>query len=271
MRARVWQALVGAVVSVGLVVGLGASPAAAAVGTFEDDDFNVHEPLIEILVLRGVTVGCNTGGTRYCPTAPVTRAQMASFIIRALQSGGADTAPGSPDAFVDDNGNVHEANINSIAALGISLGDGSGRFRPSDPITRGEMALFIRRGFRFPTATSNRFTDVFGEYVEPANAIANAGVSFGCNLLGTLFCPNDTVNRDQMASFLVRALASSMIGISLPNPVVLPPIPGLGLPPLPGQIPGLTGIPGISTLPGFSGLPGLPPVPSVPTPPLPLP
>jgi hypothetical protein len=169
---------------------------------------------------------------------------------------------GSPDAFGDDDGNIHEDNINAIAALGISLGDGQGRFRPLDPITRGEMALFMRRGFRFPQATTNKFTDVSGEYVEPANAVAAAGVTFGCTVDGTKFCPNDTVNRDQMASFLVRALASKLVGIALPNPVVLPAIPGLGLPPLPGvPLPPLDQL--LNQLPA-NQLP-------VPLPPLPLP
>lgn len=261
MRARVWHVLLGALVSAGLVVGLGASPAAGLVGTFEDDDGNVHEALIEILVARDVTIGCNTGGTRYCPTVPVSRAQMASFVIRALRSGGATLPAAAPDAFIDDDGNVHEPNIDLIAALGISLGDGVGHFRPSDPITRGEMALFIRRGFKFPPATGNRFTDVSGLYVEPANAVASAGVSFGCNITGTLFCPNDVVNRDQMASFLVRALASNLVGISLPNPVVLPPLPGLGLPPLPGLPTGLAGLsPDALAQVGLGSLPGLPPL-----------
>lgn len=240
MRFRKWGAvLVGltAVVSVGVA---GMAPA-SGLGRFEDDDTNVHQVLIEILATRQITIGCNPGGTKYCPTVPVTRAQMASFIIRALRGGGANVPAGSPDAFTDDNGNVHEDNINAIAALGVSLGDGAGHFRPDDPINRGEMALFIRRGFAFPQATGNRFTDVSGEYVEPANALASAGVSLGCNLLGTLFCPNDVVNRDAMASFLVRALGSKLVGIALPNPVILPSglptIPPLPLPP--GVIPAI--------------------------------
>jgi hypothetical protein len=248
-----------AVMVAAVVWGSGMAPA-AGLGSYADDDGNVHEALVEILVARSVTVGC--APAKYCPTAVVTRGQMASFIIRALRSGGAVVPAGSPDAFGDDDGNIHEDNINAIAALGISLGDGQGRFRPLDPITRGEMALFMRRGFRFPQATTNKFTDVSGEYVEPANAVAAAGVTFGCTVDGTKFCPNDTVNRDQMASFLVRALASKLVGIALPNPVVLPAIPGLGLPPLPGvPLPPLDQL--LNQLPA-NQLP-------VPLPPLPLP
>jgi hypothetical protein len=34
---------------------------------------------IEELVLRGITVGC--GGGNYCPASPVTRGQMAVFLV----------------------------------------------------------------------------------------------------------------------------------------------------------------------------------------------
>jgi hypothetical protein len=227
---RTVRRLLAAVVAAAVVLGSGVTPAAAA-GSYGDDDGTVHEVLIEILVSRGITVGCAPG--KYCPTAKVTRGQMASFIIRSLRAGGAQLPASAPDAFKDDNGNVHEQNINMIAALGISLGDGVGNFKPLDPITRGEMALFMRRGFKFPQASGNKFADVTGIYVEPANAVANAGVTFGCTIDQTRFCPNDTVQRDQMASFLIRALASRAVGISLASPITLPEIPGLGLPPLP--------------------------------------
>jgi hypothetical protein len=37
-------------------------------------------------------------------------------------------------------------------------------------------------------------------------AQAGAGATEGCNQSGTLYCPNDLVRRDQMASFIGRAL-----------------------------------------------------------------
>ena len=33
---------------------------------------------------RGVTRGCATDPLNYCPAKPVTRAQMASFFVRAI-------------------------------------------------------------------------------------------------------------------------------------------------------------------------------------------
>jgi hypothetical protein len=39
--------------------------------------------------------------------------------------------------------------------------------------------------------------------------VRDAGITTGCNRGGTLFCPEDAVDRDQMATFLVRALGLS--------------------------------------------------------------
>lgn len=41
-------------------------------------------PWIEELARRGVTSGCTT--TEYCPGSPVTRAQMAAFVVRSMEA-----------------------------------------------------------------------------------------------------------------------------------------------------------------------------------------
>ena len=43
-----------------------------------------HQPGINALAASGVTVGCATNPLRFCPTEAVTRAQMATFLTRAL-------------------------------------------------------------------------------------------------------------------------------------------------------------------------------------------
>ena len=59
------------------------SPAAAA--GFSDTRGNTHESAIDSLAEAGITVGCSADPLRYCPTVPVTRAQMASFLHRAMR------------------------------------------------------------------------------------------------------------------------------------------------------------------------------------------
>ena len=53
--------------------------------TFVDDDNSEFEADIERLASAGITLGCNPpANDRFCPTDPVTRGQMASFLARAL-------------------------------------------------------------------------------------------------------------------------------------------------------------------------------------------
>lgn len=62
---------------------------------FVDDDGSEFEPDIQRLAVAGVTVGCNPpDNTRFCPDQPVTRAQMASFLGRALGLTPIEPAPG---------------------------------------------------------------------------------------------------------------------------------------------------------------------------------
>ena len=52
---------------------------------FTDDDGSIHEPAIDAIAAEGVTLGCNPPvNDHYCPDEPVSRAQMASFLVRAL-------------------------------------------------------------------------------------------------------------------------------------------------------------------------------------------
>lgn len=115
---------------------------AASHDYFADDDGSPHEDDINALAQAGITVGCHTLSS-YCPDAPLTRAQMASFFVRALDLGSADA-----DFFVDDSTSVHQSNINAIAAAQITLGcnpPANDQFCGSRDLTRGHIAAFIRR------------------------------------------------------------------------------------------------------------------------------
>jgi subtilisin family serine protease len=111
---------------------------------FVDDDGSVFEDSIDKLAVAKVTAGCNPPlNDRFCPGDNVTRGQMAAFLVRALGL----TDSGSVD-FTDDNGSVFEANIEMLAAAGITKGCNppvNDRFCPNDYVTRGQMAAFLQR------------------------------------------------------------------------------------------------------------------------------
>jgi glucose/arabinose dehydrogenase len=107
---------------------------------FSDDNGTTHEANINRLAFAGIVAGC--GGGRYCPTATMTRGQMASILARALALPSTST-----DFFDDDDGKAHEADINRLAAAGITGGCGPRRFCPAAGVTREQMAAFLRRAF----------------------------------------------------------------------------------------------------------------------------
>ena len=132
-----------------LLVTAASIPPAPDLGPFVDDDGNLHEPNIAALATAGVTNGCDAGDpTLYCPDANVTRGQMASFLVRAFGLDDPMFAPADLDPYSDDDGNIHEANIASIAGLGITNGCDAADptlFCPTEPVTRGQIGQFHRK------------------------------------------------------------------------------------------------------------------------------
>ena len=86
---------------------------ATATDFFVDDEGSMHEDDINRLTASGITGGCGTD--TYCPTSGVSRAQMASFLARAMELASAPT-----DYFGDDDGSVHEPDINRLAGAAVT-------------------------------------------------------------------------------------------------------------------------------------------------------
>jgi hypothetical protein len=63
-----------------LARGFALAPATGDV--FTDDNGHGHEDSINRLAASGITLGCTP--TRFCVTGKVTRGQLASFLVRAL-------------------------------------------------------------------------------------------------------------------------------------------------------------------------------------------
>jgi len=167
---------------------------------FSDIATSTFLDAIHWIYYEGITVGC--GGGKYCPTASVTRAQMALFIMRAF-----DVPASSTDFFDDDNGVTGEGAINALAAAGITTGCAPNRFCPTARVTRAQMALFLDRAIEppLPPTSVDFFDDDDGKTGEAAiNRLAAAGITGGCG--PRKYCPTASVTRGQMAAFLRRAL-----------------------------------------------------------------
>ncbi|MBW3659023.1 MAG: S-layer homology domain-containing protein [Actinobacteria bacterium] len=166
---------------------------------FTDTYGTVHAPSIERIAAAGVTTGCGDG--RYCPTARVTRAQMATFLTRAF-----DLPAGEPVSFSDvPDGHTHAAGIAAAVSAGLASGYRDGSFRPEQLLNREQMAAMLQRGLHLEEEDGVRFVDTAASaYRGAINALSTAEITGGCDEFR--YCPIDAVNRGQMASFLARTL-----------------------------------------------------------------
>jgi hypothetical protein len=171
---------------------------------FTDTGSSLFVDAIDWLADSNITQGCNPPfNTRYCPTDPVSRGEMAVFLSRAF--GLPDTGT---DFFDDDDGRFYEGAANRLAAAGLTVGCGSRRFCGESDIRRDEMAAMLARGLSLPPSSTDRFTDDEGSVFESAiNKLAAAGITQGCNPpANTRFCPTELVTRGQMAAFIKRSV-----------------------------------------------------------------
>jgi hypothetical protein len=91
-----------------------------------------------------ITTGCST--TTYCPDATVTRGQMAVFLIRA-QFGDTFAPATTPDFDDVAASDPFRPYINKMRELGITTGCSMTSYCGNDPVTRGQMAVFLVRDF----------------------------------------------------------------------------------------------------------------------------
>ena len=160
---------------------------------------------IEWLAEAGISMGCNPpANTAFCPDDQITRGQMAAFLVRAL-----GYAESGSYEFSDDDATPFELDVERLAEAGVTYGcdPANNLFCPDDPVSRGQMAAFLRRALDESGSASPvmSFADddqsVFESDIE---WLASVGITTGC--APELFCPDDLVTRSQMAAFLHRAL-----------------------------------------------------------------
>jgi hypothetical protein len=105
---------------------------------FGDDNGSPHEPDINALAAAGITSGCGPG--QFCPSQLLSRQQLASMLVEAL-----DLPSSSASSFRDLSGVPDAADVNALRAAGITSGCAPDQFCPWDGISREQMAAFLRR------------------------------------------------------------------------------------------------------------------------------
>jgi len=103
-------------------------------------------PWIEELAREGVVSGC--AANLYCPNNLLTRAEMAVLLTLAR---GETPPPATGTRFGDVPADYWAARfIEQLAADGVTGGCGGGNYCPDQPVTRGEMAVFLAAAFHLP-------------------------------------------------------------------------------------------------------------------------
>jgi len=171
------------------------------------------EEFINKIYENGITSGCSKDPLMYCPEDTVTRAQMAVFLERGIND--SDYSPPGATGVFDDCPVSHWAAdwVEQFYADGITSGCSTNpmMYCPDDLVTRAQMAVFLLRsmygnGYTPPSA-AGIFDDVpvthwAADWIE---ALHDEGITGGCSTNPPLYCPDDVVNRAQMAVFIVRA------------------------------------------------------------------
>ena len=104
---------------------------------------------IQWLVDQSITAGCGTD--IYCPDQSVTRAQMAVFIVKAVE-GSTFVPPACTGVFNDVPcpGGFAVDFIEYLASTGVTAGCGDGNYCPDANISNGQMAVFLVKAFNIP-------------------------------------------------------------------------------------------------------------------------
>ena len=116
---------------------------------FTDVTFNQYNSFyIQGIYDLGITAGCGDG-TTYCPNVPVTRAQMSALIWRA-EHGDGRLRPARESSTTCPARASSRTTSRRLYNEGVTAGCGNDNFCPHQPISNGQMAVFIAKAFGIP-------------------------------------------------------------------------------------------------------------------------
>ena len=167
-------------------------------------------------------VAQGTSNRTFSPGQAVTRAQFATFLARALEESGG-VLQVAPPRFTDLTGVSHATAIGQLAGIGVVGGFSDGTFRPSQTVTRGQMASMLvkaaeyRTGQRLDAPSRDWFVDDSGTHERAINQIADAGWAAGDG--DGHFDAASSLQRGHLALFLARWLDTMVAdhGVRLPS------------------------------------------------------
>ena len=195
------------------VLGLFAPNTGQAAGGFKDVSPN-YTFYNEVLYLSSQEIIYGFSDGTFKPNDTVTRAQAAIMIGRALDLNGnqRDTT------FRDVTSNVTGSGyIAAAVEKGIISGFSDGTYRPYQPVSRGQMAIFLNRAFTLSIGQTNSFSDVSSNMAAYQSILNVAADGIASGYSDGTYRPDLAVTRGQFSAFMARTLEPSFRGISIPD------------------------------------------------------
>ena len=128
----------------------------------------------------------------------INRTDAAVLIANVL---GLDTEK-APDAGFKDVPDRAKGAVNALKEAGITNGKSADQFGSSQPITRGEMAIWLQKGFDLTGSVELPFKDVKGDYVSAVQALFENKIAEGVNK--NQFGIHQPIKRGDFAIFLYK-------------------------------------------------------------------
>ncbi len=175
---------------------------------------------VETALHGGLSPGCDATG--YCPDLPVTRSEIAMFLLRGKE-GGAYSPPScpGPDPYGDVAAGdlfcpwIQDAALNGYMNA-CDTAPTPDLFCPDAPVQRQQLAMLILRTVEGSSYTpagcaSQPYLDVdiADPYCPWIQEIQTRGITLGCDLVGN-YCPLEPVTRSAMAALLGRGFGLTL-------------------------------------------------------------
>ncbi|MBA9026679.1 S-layer homology domain-containing protein [Peribacillus huizhouensis] len=175
-----------------LVAGAIAPIASAAFSDVSDK----YKDAVDYLVSKGAN---GLTETSFGVSEEITRVDAAVLIVKVL---GLDIEAAPASGFTDVPARAAKY-VNALKAAGITSGKTATSFDASSKITRGELAVWIQKGFDLKGDGSVNFTDVSDRYKEAVSALVANKITNGT--AADKFGTTQTAKRGDYAIFLYKA------------------------------------------------------------------
>ncbi|KAB2332649.1 5'-nucleotidase C-terminal domain-containing protein [Bacillus mesophilum] len=172
------------------------APAASAAAKDFTDVPDRYKDAVDFLVEKGAN---GVSATSFGTNQSIKRVDAAVFVANVL---GLDTDNAPASGFTDVPDRAVGA-VNALKAAGITSGKTATSFGSSSEITRGELAIWLQRGFKLKGSADSAFTDISDRYAKAVEALVANEITNGVS--ATKYGVGQQAKRGDFAIFLHKA------------------------------------------------------------------